>query len=81
MMEEREAELSHAMSLLEEAGAVKRCEFHEYLVDQDDAEAAEEVIEQLAEELGQEEAEDLVRAALADAAMDCPGCEADRDRD
>jgi hypothetical protein len=81
MMEEHEATLAHVLGLLEEAGAVERCEIHDYVVDREDPGAAEEVIEQLADEHGRDEAEELVESALAEAAEECPGCAANRDRD
>ncbi|WP_199743448.1 hypothetical protein [Caulobacter sp. 602-1] len=74
LMEEREEDESYGTGLLVNAGAAKRCEVHGYLLDREDSGAAEEVVEEFAEERGRDEAEERVKAALANAGMECPGC-------
>lgn len=79
VMEEQWAEADSVLQMLEDAGAVSRCELHDYVVDNMDSGAAEEVTEQLATAHGRAEAQRLVEAALAEAAMDCPACESNRE--
>jgi hypothetical protein len=80
MMMEHDANIQWATGLLIKSGAASECESHGYLTDNL---AGEEAVEEAAAEaaanpragLSPQEAADLVREAINDIGMECPGCE------
>lgn len=71
---EWEDQVSGVILRLTRAGAVSDCEFHGYSVDEDESEAVDEVKQKLMAEVGKDEAERLVEAAMSNLYLECPGC-------
>lgn len=74
LMEENEERAGTVIARLEDAGAFSRCEIHETLIDNDDAEAVDAVRTELADEFGEEEADDMIEAAQLEAGEECYAC-------
>ncbi|RUM26641.1 hypothetical protein EFQ99_00040 [Rhizobium vallis] len=78
LLEDLEADRQWAESMLLDAGALKECELHGYLVDQMDSSAFEDAV--LAGRQESSENEEAIRHKLQNVLNDygdeCPGCEA-----
>jgi hypothetical protein len=78
-MLEHEEHIQWAMGMLTESGAASECEHHGYVVDNLDEGAVEEAVAKAEanppQGVSPREAAELVREAISEIGMECPGCE------